>query len=319
MMNHVETRADRRGKGFQYATDLDAVPQHIQLYPPLPTEDIGQPLSRTIKFDLPEGLKPAPVRVTLCDKGQKMKCYAAGCPVPSFRLNTDGDLASHPSAVGKVHIGHCDFLVDDPFCGKHETFQDHLRGRRRCTFSYLALGLMVSSGSIVSESPFAACIIRARRTYNYHVCNHLVNLDSSLTRSFNRDVVGRLWGYTGASMTSLPGIVAYSRHATRIAIADWDKILIWALSGDVLMDCDAGSRYYDMVWDSRFRHEHVVLKPILLQAGSVVRQMAFGSNENELVVLTSKGVQIWNLGASGTGRRVLHYLDETGKEESTVC
>jgi hypothetical protein len=146
-----------------------------------------------------------------------------------------------------------------------------------------------------------------------------VNLDSSLTRSFDKDVVGRLWGYKGAPMTSLPGIVTYSSNATRIAIADWDKILIWALNGDALIDYDAGSRYYDMVWDKIFHHDHVVLKPILLKAGSVVRQMAFGRNENELVALTSKGLQIWNLGASGTGSRVLHYLDDERELESTVC
>jgi hypothetical protein len=232
-------------------------------------------------------------------------------------LNTNGLAASHHTATGKVHAGHCDFLVDNPFYGKHETFQDHIRGRRWCTSSYLALGVMVSWGNTVSESPLAVCVIRARRarrTHNSEWCDHGVDLGGSLARSFNHDVVGRLWGYHGAPMTSLPGIVAHSENGTRIAIAEWDKILIWALNGDVLMDGEASSRYYDMVWDQRFCHDHVVLKPILLKAGSVVRQMAFGRHDNELVALTSSRLQIWHLGASGTGRRVVHDLDERGQE-----
>jgi hypothetical protein len=174
--------------------------------------------------------------------------------------------------------------------------------------SYLALGAMVSCGNVVSESPLAACVMRARRPRDAEWCYHGVNLGSSIARSFKHDVVGRLWGFHGARMTSLTGIAACSTTCTRSAIADWDKILIWALNGEVLMDGEAGSRYYDMVWDPRFCHDHVVLKPILLLAGSVVRQMVFGRHDNELVALTSSRLQIWELGASGMGRRVVHGL-----------
>jgi hypothetical protein len=161
--------------------------------------------------------------------------------------------------------------------------------------------------------------MRASRTRDAEWCHHGVNLGSSIARSFNHDVVCRLWGFHGARMTSLPGIVAYSTTGTRIAIADWDKILIWGLNGEVLMDGEAGSRYYDMVWDPRFCHDHVVLKPILLKAGSVVRQMAFGRHDNELVALTSSRLQIWELGASGTGRRVVHDLDERAHERESTA
>jgi hypothetical protein len=131
----------------------------------------------------------------------------------------------------------------------------------------------------------------------------------NLIRSSGTVVVARLWGLSQTRVTSLPGIVAYSLKGSRIAIADWDKILVWALSPDVLVDDDTGTRYYDTTWDDNLENDVVVLKPILLNAGSVVRQMVFGRSENELVVLTTVGVHIWNLGPSAKGMKVLRYLD----------
>ena len=144
----------------------------------------------------------------------------------------------------------------------------------------------------------------------YGICTHLVDLDVNFRTLLGAEVVGRLWGYNQAPVTSLPGVIAYSPNGSRIAIADWDKILVWALNGEVLVDGNTGSQYYDMVQENKLEHNHVVLTPILLKAGSVVRQMAFGRIEDELAVLTSGGLQIWNLGPSGTGKREVHHLDE---------
>jgi hypothetical protein len=307
-LNNTETHGFCEAAGFFFGDETEAFSWRVVLYPPALKKDSDQPLSSTIQSRLPLALKPPPLRVTFCESGQKLKCYAAGYPVPSFRLNARGEAASDASAIGKVHIGSYDFLVDDPFTGKHESFDVDRAGTRHCTTSYLYLGITISAEPF-DESRLAACIIRARRTSDHNICRHLVNFDTGLTGSFNTEVVGRLWGYR-APMTSLPGIVAYSQNAMRIAVADWDRILVWPLNGQVLIDGDAGSRYYDKIWDDGFEHDHVVLKPILLKAGSVVRQMAFGETENELVALTAGGLQIWNMGASGTGKRILHHLDE---------
>ena len=87
---------------------------------------------------------------------------------------------------------------------------------------------------------------------------------------------------------------------------------MWALNPEILVDDDLGSRYYDTAWDDNFENDMVVLKPILLKARSVVRQMVFGKTEDELVASTSTGIQIWNLVPSATGKRMLRYLDEEG-------
>jgi hypothetical protein len=258
---------------------------------------------------LPKALRPPPVKVVFNERGWDLKCYAAGFSVPSFRLDTFDRVINDESAIGKVHIGSYGFLVDDPFYAKHESDDEDGTGRRRCTFTYLALGITKTFGTI-DESRLAACIVRAHRRVYYAVCSHVVDLDISFRTLLEAEVVGRLWGYNQAPVTSLPGVVAYSRNGSRIAIADWDKILVWALNGEVLTDGNIGSQYYDMVQENKLEQNHVVLKPILLKAGSVVRQMAFGRIEDELAVLTSGGLQIWNLGPSGTGKRELHHLDE---------
>jgi hypothetical protein len=256
---------------------------------------------------LPKRLRPPPVKVAFTEHGWDLKCYAAGFSVPSFRLDTIDRATNDEWAIGKIHIGSYDFLVDNPFYAKHENDNDGT-GRRRCTITYLALGITKTFGTI-DESRLAACIIRAHRTLSYTTCSHLVDLDINFRTLLRFEVVGRLWGYNQAPVTSLPGVVAYSRNGSRIAIADWDKILVWALNGEALADGNTGSQYYDMVQENKLEQDHVVLKPILLKAGSVVRQMAFGRIEDELAVLTSGGLQIWNLGPSGTGRREEHHLD----------
>jgi hypothetical protein len=285
-----------------------SVSRRSQLYPPQSTLDdlLG---SDALKLPLPKALRPPPVKAVFAERGWDLKCYAAGLSVPSFRLDTIDRVINDESAIGKVHIGSYDFLVDSPFYAKHESNVEDGTGRRRCTITYLALGITKTFGTI-DESRLAACIVRAYRTVYSNVCSHLVDLDISFRTLLGAEVVGRLWGYNQAPVTSLPGVTAYSPNGSRIAIADWDKIFVWALNGEALVDGNTGSQYYDMVQERRLEQNHVVLKPILLKAGSVVRQMAFGRIEDELVTLTSGGLQVWNLGPSGTGKRELHDLDE---------
>jgi len=283
--------------------------RYTPLYPPLPKAKVDRSWSRTIKLPLLAELRPPPVKVVYSEHGLDLKCYATGFPVPSFRLNTMTGVESGTPVIDKIHIGKCDFLTDSPFYGKHEISEGSLNRVHRCTSSYLALGTTVSPGTF-GQCRIATCILRARRTYDRHRGSRLVDFDINLIRLSGTVVVARLWGYSQARVTSLPGIVAYSLKGSRIAIADWDKILVWALSPEVLVDDDTGTRYYDPTWDDNFENDVVVLKPILLKAGSVVRQMVFGRTENELVVLTTIGVQIWNLGPSAKGMKILRYLDK---------
>jgi hypothetical protein len=289
--------------------DEGSISERRQLYPPESTTAIDLSSSDAAKLPLPKVLRPPPVKVVFTEHGRDLKCYAAGFSAPSFRLDTVDRALNDEWAIGKVHIGSYDFLIDSLFYAKHESDNEDGIGRRRCKITYLALGI-TKTFETVDESRLAACIIRVHRIVSYTICSHVVDMDINFRTLLRAEVVGRLWGYNQAPATSLPGVVAYSRNGSRIAIADWDKILVWALNGEALVDGNTGSQYYDMVQENKFEQNHVVLKPILLKAGSVVRQMAFGRMEDELAVLTSEGLQIWNLGPSGTGKRELHHLDE---------
>jgi hypothetical protein len=308
--HYTETRSFRETEWPRF-DDIDegSISRRKQLYPPESTTTVDLLWSDAAKLPLPKVLRPPPVKAVFTEHGGDLKCYAAGFSVPSFRLDAVDRAISDEWAIGKVHIGSYDFLVDNLFYAKHESDDEDGTGRRRCTITYLALGITKTFGTI-DESRLAACIVRAHRTLSSTICSHLIDLDVNFRTLLRAEVVGRLWGYNQAPVTSLPGVVAYSRNGSRIAIADWDKILVWALNGEALVDGNTGSQYYDMVQENRLEQNHVVLKPILLKAESVVRQMAFGGMEDELAVLTSGGLQIWNLGPSGTGKRELHHLDE---------
>ena len=287
-----------------------AVPWYPELYWPLPKAEVDRSSLSTIRLPLLAESRPPPVRVVYSEHGLNLKCYATGFPVPSFHLDTINIAENDTSVIGRIHLGGCDFLIESPFYGKHEISEGYPNRVHQCTSSYLVLSCALMPGTF-SQCRIATGILRARRTCDQHRGSRLVDFDVNLVRSSGTVVVARLWGFSQARVTSLPGIVAYSLKGSRIAVADWDKILVWALSPEVLVDDDTGTRYYDTTWDDNFENDVVVLKPILLKAGSVVRQMVFGRTENELVVLTTIGVHIWNLGPSAKGMKILRYLDKT--------
>ncbi len=125
-------------------------------------------------------------------------------------------------------------------------------------------------------------------------------------------------------VATFPGVVAHSRKSSRIAIAKWDRIYVWTVDPNHLSDLlehegfsVVSSQYYDhdKVWDHNLNHEVVELKPIVLNAESVVRKMIFGESEDQLIALTSTGLQLWNMGPSGTGKRSTAILEEKPDEQ----
>ena len=205
--------------------------------------------------------------------------------------------------VERFGIEGLEFTVDDPFFGTHEAYTDQVTSDRYCLSNYLSLGTADCHGSMI------ACIFRSRSRVDHDECRHLIDLDVHQASSSYNKIVARLWGFKQAS-TSLPGVFAYSEKGSRIAIAHWDKIYVWAVNGQHLVEDDQGSRYYDKVWDCNMGCDVVELMPILLRAGSVVRKMIFYEKEDELICLTTAGLQVWNLGPSGTGKRETRFLDD---------
>ena len=97
--------------------------------------------------------------------------------------------------------------------------------------------------------------------------------------------------------------MAYSEKGTRIAVAYWDKIFVWPLLPKALAQIGKDPKVYKKSYDKNLKCNLVELKPIMLKAEAVVHKMAFTASEDELITITDKGLQIWNLGPSATGRR----------------
>lgn len=122
----------------------------------------------------------------------------------------------------------------------------------------------------------------------------------------------------------MTAVMAFAQNGTRIAIAYWDKILVWALQPDVLAGKLIGGEWvhdwiYERTVDENLKCSLVELKPILLKADAVVHKMAFTASENELVTITDRSVQIWNLGPSAIGRRTGSLLCDSEEGEGQVA
>lgn len=85
--------------------------------------------------------------------------------------------------------------------------------------------------------------------------------------------------------------VATSRLGTRIAVADWKTIYVWALNPTELLDAD--TTFYPSSWLSPTNT--LVLRPVILDLGAVCYQLRFTEEENQLIVITDRGLIHINL------------------------
>jgi hypothetical protein len=109
----------------------------------------------------------------------------------------------------------------------------------------------------------------------------------------------------------MSAVMGFAEQGTRIAIAYWDKIFVWPLNPKALAEKEGHGEVYRKTYDRNMKAGIVALKPIVLDADAVVHKMAFTQSENELVAITDRGLQMWNLGPSATGLRSSEVL-ETG-------
>jgi hypothetical protein len=176
-------------------------------------------------------------------------------------------------------------------------------------------------------------------------CTHSADMDRCASlRAAQSRVVARLWGWQ-PSESSLAGESNLACCDTRIAIANWDRILVWSLSPKALIDeandpapppnqstqidddddsddemhvevlPEAGERKRDPAWtypkvyDENMEGWYVELKPIILNTGKgvVIRQLIWKDTDT-LLVRTDRGMQVWNVGASATGKRTQALL-----------
>ncbi|KAL9094679.1 MAG: hypothetical protein Q9165_002949 [Trypethelium subeluteriae] len=138
--------------------------------------------------------------------------------------------------------------------------------------------------------------------------------------------LAKLDGFDGTTATSIGPILAISAKGTRIAIAHWKRILVWAIDPGAFLnafeDPTVDVEELDAIGDSEYMsycghsfyeaYERVgtmiVIPPVELPNDSVVRKLGF-TEEDTLHGLTARGLVSWDMRAGCAGRQTKRSLD----------
>ncbi|RAL13622.1 F-box domain protein [Aspergillus homomorphus CBS 101889] len=190
------------------------------------------------------------------------------------------------------------FSIDVPFFGTHET--QVLDGFARCQWKYLAFGIATHR----EEKWTVACLLKSETFCRAQNCQHVLQLERG-RRLPDWTVVARLWGFQH-STNSLGCIVAASSQGTRLAVANWKKLYVWALEPGVLIE-ENGTGFYPLVSQSA-NSRMIELRPIVLSLEAVCFQLRFAEEENGLIAITDRGVMHWDLSPRGRGQRLVESI-----------
>ncbi|KAA8650038.1 hypothetical protein EYZ11_003272 [Aspergillus tanneri] len=190
------------------------------------------------------------------------------------------------------------FSIAIPFFGTHSTHTEN--DRSLCRWKYLSFGVATHR----AEDWTVACLLKSESVCQSRNCGHVLNLERG--RRFQEwTVVARLWGFQ-ESTNSLGCKVAASKRGTRIAVANWKRLYIWALEPDALIEQN-GNGFYPPSSRSE-RCDMIELRPIVLSLDAVCFKLQFTHNENELVAITDRGIVYWDVGPFGRGQRKTQQL-----------
>ncbi|KAJ5498400.1 hypothetical protein N7453_007451 [Penicillium expansum] len=179
------------------------------------------------------------------------------------------------------------FSIGIPFFGTHKL--GNINQGEQCHWQYLAFGIATHR----VEKWTVACLLKSE-SYTGPRCTHVLNLDRG--RRFDSwQIMAQLGGFREVT-TSHGSPVATSRRGTRVAVANWKTLYVWALNpSELIEDNDTG--FYPPSWESSTGA--VELRPVILQLEAVCAQLYFTEKEDELVAITDRGVMFLNIGYSG--------------------
>lgn len=181
------------------------------------------------------------------------------------------------------------FSIGIPFYGTHE--QGDGSAGSRCHWQYLAVGIATHR----VEHWSVACLLRSEASPTAHHCTHEQNIDRG-RRFENWKIMAQLGGFQETN-TSTGSLIATSPQKTRIAMASWKTVTIWALEPNVLIDGEDG--FYPESW--RTEGGYPELQPAVIQLDAVCSQLEFTENENELVAITDRGLLLLRLKPEARG------------------
>lgn len=135
--------------------------------------------------------------------------------------------------------------------------------------------------------------------------------------SLEHRIVAKLEGIDTQTQSSLGIIMAVSEFSRRIALATWNRVLVYALKPRAFLDrpyADGPAEDFEMdhaylekcghdYYGKSEKNENIVsLWPLELPQSGVVFSLAF-RGQNELWGLTDRGLIRWTFGARCDGRR----------------
>ncbi|KAJ5341603.1 hypothetical protein N7541_010727 [Penicillium brevicompactum] len=232
-----------------------------------------------------QGVTGPPVKLAFNDRGfQLLYHYRAQSLYGSFRalhtIPTRGQAG--PQIANRCTVPFTpnlslQFSIGIPFFATHEA--GNIANGVPCHWQYLAFGTATHR----VENWTVACLLKSE-AFPTRRCTHVSNLDRG-RRFENWKVMAQLGGFQ-ESTTSHGSQVATSRLGTRIAIADWKTLYVWALNPTEVLDPE--STFYPSSWLSPTNT--IVLRPVVLDLGAVCSQIRFTAEEHELVAITDRGV-----------------------------
>lgn len=214
---------------FHYAADY--IPRVV--WPK--TDTNGKP----VKENDPEYL---PERIEFFKDGRRIKIYGAGGAVP-YRITSTSSSQQDPlyASTNIINYDGFSFHVETPFFGTHATHYDDLHQQSWCFLTHLCLGVTTidvggDDDDDEEKKVKVLCILRSQIRAYPESCKHDVGYSRMYHVSGqNATVVARLWGWEEMH-TNLSGkeTVAISAEGTRIAIAMWNKVYVYALNPRIL-------------------------------------------------------------------------------------
>lgn len=247
---------DRLPAPLDEASDLEAVVLYPIQRPSIVDEASPTPsaLDRNIEYLS----QYRPRSIGFVEGGRHLKLYRAGsiapyAILPSTVATSRGGLRSHDRPFSRlrndVHIGLNTFKIETPFFGQHTFDSSRHSGDeqqpRECLNVYLHLaasrtGFLPNYASDAGQSDLY--IVQNRMTTEEDDCEHVIDLDDTGRVPYDElRVVARLWGWNSSllsnSTLTATDALRVSSKGTRIAIACWDRILVWPLHPEIF--CEA--------------------------------------------------------------------------------
>lgn len=239
------------------------------------------------------------------DNDSKLNFYKAGAPIHSWYTscpdpadNENGPIYSNTASIDIGNDGaRPEFELGMPYYGTHtySVFVDR-RSMPLCQISYFALAMSKALNQYGQKDVF---IVHTDSYLPVVSCDHNVHLDKG-RNSNSWTAVALLAGFKQCCLSSLGTVVAISPGGTRVAAADWSRVLFWSVDLEVL---DQGElQHYFPARDYNMRKGIGRLRPALLPSQGVVHNMLW-ANETQLYASTDQGLAKWDVGHMSEGRR----------------